>query len=79
MPTSLNYKDLYQAIDQLRRENNQGQQEIANKLELFIKDEYTPLRDKVEKIWIYGSIAIAIASILANYTIGWVAKALAGV
>ncbi len=79
MPKSIDYKDLYNAINELRLENNAGQEKIANKLELFLKDEYFPLKGKVEKIWIYGSIAVGIASILANYTIGWVTKALAGV
>ena len=78
MPTSLNYKDLYQAIDQLRRENNEGQAQIANKLESFIKEEYTPLRDKVNQMWIWGSISVGIASLLTNMFIPMVVKAFLG-
>ena len=78
MPTSLNYKDLYQAIDQLRRENNEGQAHIAQKLDAFIKDEYTPLRDKVNQMWIWGTIAVGVASFLANLILPIVTKAFWG-
>ena len=78
MPTSLNYKDLYLAIDQLRRENNEGQAHIAQKLDAFIKDEYTPLRDKVNQMWIWGTISVGIASLLANVFIPMAVKAFTG-
>lgn len=79
MPTTqLNYKDLYQAINQLRMENNAGQQEIAHKLETFIKEEYMPLRDRVNQMWIWGSISVGIASLLANFLVNMASKALAG-
>lgn len=78
MPTSLNYKDLYQAIDQLRLENNAGQEKIVLKLESFIKDEYIPLRDKVNQMWIWGTVAVGIASFLANLILPIVTKAFWG-
>lgn len=78
MPTSLNYRDLYTAIDKLRLENNAGQAEIAHKLEAFIKEEYIPLRDKVNQMWIWGTIAVGIASFLANLILPIVTKAFWG-
>lgn len=78
MPTSLNYRDLYTAIDKLRLENNAGQAEIAHKLDSFIRDEYLPLRDKVNQMWIWGTIAVGIASFLANLILPIVTKAFWG-
>lgn len=74
----INYKDLYQAIDQLRRENNDGQAQIALKLDVFIKEEYIPLRDKVNQIWIWGTISVGIASLLANIFIPMAISAFTG-
>jgi hypothetical protein len=78
MPQSITYRDLYQAIDQLRIENNAGQREISNKLDAFIKEEYVPLRDRVNQLWIWGTIAVGVASLIANFAVGMVSRVLAG-
>lgn len=78
MPKTIDYQTLYQAIDKLRLENNQGQEKIAGKLESFIKEEYLPLRDKVNQMWIWGTIAVGIASFLANLVLPIVTKAFWG-
>ena len=74
--TQLNYRDLYEAINQLRQENNACQAEIAHKLEAFIKDEYMPLKDKVNQMWIWGTISVGLTSLLANTVMPIVVKAL---
>ena len=78
MPKTIDYQTLYQAIDKLRLENNAGQEKIADKLESFIKDEYTPLRDKVNQMWIWGTISVGVESVFVNVFVQMVVKAFTG-
>jgi len=76
--TSITYKDLYNAIDQLRRENNEGQQRIVNSFEQFQEKQFTPLKEKVDQMWIWGTITIGTVSIVMNYIFPAIVKAIIG-
>jgi hypothetical protein len=66
------YKILYDAIDTLRKENNERFDRIEAIFDSFHKEEFVALDKKVDKIWTYGTMGIAVLSFAATAVWEWI-------
>lgn len=70
MPTNNRptYKELYELMDQRTAA-------ILEEFHVFQKDEFTPVKNKVEKIWFYVTVGATLATILVEVVVQQIARA----
>ena len=66
------YPELYQTINDLRDETNKRFDKIEDMFTSFHRDEFSPIQRAVDRIYVYGTVGLAVLSFLATGVWEWI-------
>ena len=71
MTKGIGYPELYQTINDLRKETNERFDKIEEMFASFHKEEFTPIQRAVDKIYIYGTLGLVVLSFVTTGIWEW--------
>ena len=72
MTKNVGYPELYQTMNDLRRETNEHFDKIEEMFRSFHKEEFTPIQRTIDRIQVYGALVLAVLSFVATGVWEWI-------